>query len=412
MNKKAVAIAADSAVTRQGKVFTSARKIYELSKDHPVGIMVYGKAEFMGVPWVSIIRKFRERIGSKELDSLDKYGEELLDLLEKNAQLTSFSEEKRYFFSYLHNYFQQVKQEIHNTVETAMEREERVSDEQIEEITSRIIEKHYNKWLEKETLSNFSKEDVEEIENKFGEELTLENKQIFENLPITEDSLEHVRSLGANLISKRTVEVDKRLINQSGVVVAGFGKGDLFPAIYPLEIEGKILGNLKYTLDKTGTNKITRENGASVKAFAQWDVMATFMEGVDPRYQQLISQILSKVLQDYPSLILEKIEEIGDEKRREYEEKLSNAGVKQLKKRLDELNEYRKREFVNPIMNVVMMLPKRELAEMAESLVNLTSLKRKLSMEQETVAGPTDVAVISKDEGFRWNKRKDYQQLE
>jgi len=46
-----------------------------------------------------------------------------------------------------------------------------------------------------------------------------------------------------------------------------------------------------------------------------------------------------------------------------------------------------------------------ELAAMAESLVNLTSFKRKVSMEAETVGGTIDVAVISKGDGFIWIKR-------
>ena len=54
------------------------------------------------------------------------------------------------------------------------------------------------------------------------------------------------------------------------------------------------------------------------------------------------------------------------------------------------------------------MLPKDELANMAETLVNLTSFKRRVSMSAETVGGPVDVAVISKGDGFVWIKRKHY----
>ncbi len=45
---------------------------------------------------------------------------------------------------------------------------------------------------------------------------------------------------------------------------------------------------------------------------------------------------------------------------------------------------------------------------MAESLVTITSLKRKFTLEAETVGGPIDVAVISKGDGFIWIKRKHY----
>ena len=55
-----------------------------------------------------------------------------------------------------------------------------------------------------------------------------------------------------------------------------------------------------------------------------------------------------------------------------------------------------------------MSLPKSELASMAESLVNLTSLKRKVSLQAETVGGAVDVAVVSKRDGFVWIKKKHY----
>lgn len=57
---------------------------------------------------------------------------------------------------------------------------------------------------------------------------------------------------------------------------------------------------------------------------------------------------------------------------------------------------------------MVSLLPKDEMASLAESLVALTSLHRKVSTEVETVGGPTDVAVISKNDGFIWIKRKHY----
>ena len=59
-------------------------------------------------------------------------------------------------------------------------------------------------------------------------------------------------------------------------------------------------------------------------------------------------------------------------------------------------------------MEVVTHLPKEELASMAEALINLTSLKRRVSLDQETVGGPIDIAIISKGDGFVWIKRKHY----
>ena len=78
------------------------------------------------------------------------------------------------------------------------------------------------------------------------------------------------------------------------------------------------------------------------------------------------------------------------------------------KKFSDKLYQYRVENHIRLLVEVVEVLPKDELAAMAESLANLTSLKRKMSLGTETVGGPIDVAVISKGEGLIWIKRKHY----
>jgi hypothetical protein len=60
------------------------------------------------------------------------------------------------------------------------------------------------------------------------------------------------------------------------------------------------------------------------------------------------------------------------------------------------------------IENMALFTPKKELAFFAEAMINLTSIKRRVSAEEETVAGPIDVAVISRNEGLVWVKRKHY----
>jgi hypothetical protein len=74
----------------------------------------------------------------------------------------------------------------------------------------------------------------------------------------------------------------------------------------------------------------------------------------------------------------------------------------------NELDSARRDKFVNPLLDILISLPKTELASMAESLVSLTSLKRRLSDSAETVGGPVDVALISKGDGFIWIDRKHY----
>lgn len=52
-------------------------------------------------------------------------------------------------------------------------------------------------------------------------------------------------------------------------------------------------------------------------------------------------------------------------------------------------------------------MPYEELSNLCESLIKITSLKRKVQSDLETVRGDVDVAIITKD-GFIWTKRKHY----
>src|SRR5215207_4937769 len=90
MNKTAVALAADSAVTittsTGTKVYTT-NKLFMLSKYHPVGIMIYGNANMMALPWETIIKYYRKQFGNTCFDTLEQYGADFISYLEKSTFL-------------------------------------------------------------------------------------------------------------------------------------------------------------------------------------------------------------------------------------------------------------------------------------------------------------------------------------
>ena len=71
MNRMAVALAADSAVTVEvgdtSKVRDSALKLFTLSKYRPVGVMVYNNSSILGVPLETIIKLFRSELGTDSI---------------------------------------------------------------------------------------------------------------------------------------------------------------------------------------------------------------------------------------------------------------------------------------------------------------------------------------------------------
>lgn len=83
LNKHAVAIAADSAVTlgNTHKVVNSANKIFTLSKYQPVAVMTYSSASFMGVPWDIIIKEYRKQLRDGSFPKLENYVNDFIEYL-------------------------------------------------------------------------------------------------------------------------------------------------------------------------------------------------------------------------------------------------------------------------------------------------------------------------------------------
>jgi len=142
--------------------------------------------------------------------------------------------------------------------------------------------------------------------------------------------------------------------------------------------------------------------------FAQREMVSTFIEGIDPYYRAIEDDYLSKMFNEYAGIVVDNMKQYGEKEKRKLKNKLAKISREILEDHRRELEKYRQDKHISPVTSVVSMLPKDELAAMAESLVNLTSFKRKITMERETVGGPIDVAVISKGDGFIWIKRKHY----
>jgi len=408
MNKEALALAADSAVTlreeKGQKIFTSANKIFTLSKYHPVGIMIYGSAKFMEVPWETIIKIYRNKLSKKKFDTLKEYADDFIDFMSKENRLFPELEQDKYLTSNIYSYFYYIRKNIEQKIEAKISDKSKIAKREIKEITSTVIKKHYDTWKKPALLPSVPQRYVPNLINKYRATIDKARKEVFENLPISKILSNRLTDIAGSLFAKFPMEVVHSGI--SGVVIAGFGKKDTFPSLQSFLLDGIANNFLKYREDKH--IKIAFDNNATIVPFAQSEMVATFMEGVEPGYETAIENFLSRIFNEYPHIIIDKIDKIDDNEKKSLKEKLKEISNKEFKLYKKRLEDYRRKNFVEPVIKVVAMLPKDELAAMAESLVNLTSFKRKISMEAETVGGPIDVAVISKGDGFIWIKRKHY----
>jgi hypothetical protein len=406
MNKMAVALAADSAITfgrePQQKIYNTGNKLFMLSKYHPVGIMVYGNAESMGVPWETIVKHYRAALGKVDFDSLGDYVTHLVSFLEGHDHcLWDRPVQDAFFTAFIQGYFLFVRSEIDDEVHTALRQSPSIEVSRVAQIADDLIAKEFHSWEAASQLPNFPAWFPRRIGVTRGSEIRALLTQTFQKLPLSAKS---VRSLAriATMLPCREIFSD----GMSGIVIAGFGRKEVFPSIHRFECEGVFSGKLKYSVQAPVTTD--RSNDAIIVPFAQREMVDNFIQGIDPQYQAALEGYIQELLSGYPETVVGAIPELAGARRDEVTAQLVNASDRILKDFSVKMKAYRSEKHVDPIIRALAVLPKDELAAMAESLVNVTSFKRRVSLQAETVGGPIDVAVISKGDGFIWIKRKHY----
>lgn len=407
LNKSAVALAADSAVTisgphdRPGKVYNGVDKLFALSRLNPVGVMVYGQAEFMGIPWEPIIKLYRKHIGRQTFDTLKQYADNFITFIETNATMFSDSVQTEFFESLMKLFFESLVSGIDSEVSSVIKKKGSVTDSQVKNIAAKVIRDRHELWSGLNHLQTVPEGFAEVVTRKYGDKIEEIIARIFQKLSLPDAARSQLRSLPGLLCSK-----DKIVAEPCGIVVAGFGENDIFPSVISFDLEGIVAGRLKYRQSKYLS--VSRNRSAIVVPFAQSEVVGTFIEGIDPNCKRTLHKSLETLLCNmYPKAIVKKLSSLkgGD---KEAIGKLVDLSKQVLRQFAMELDRYSKKYHIDPVLEAVAYLPKDELAAMAESLVNLTSFRRRVSLDVESVGGPVDVAVISKGDGFIWTKRKHY----
>jgi len=419
LNKEAVALAADSAVTshlgRVEKVSTSANKIFALSPHHPVGMMIYGSATFMDVPWETVIKEYRKStLPEAGFDSLEEYGNDFISFLGYNNIKFPELAERLYISRVSNILFSRIRKEVFERCrwivreETNADNEEDVDfDEFMTRAIEEIIAQYENKYRGREALLplNHTREIMRRYRNDIGEAI----QQEFSGIQIDRRIVRRLRRILLNAFTRSFVDNA-----YTGIVIAGFGNKDFLPAIRAYKVEGiircgseenptELLKSMHDYVCEIGVHSLS-----AVVAFAQREMVNRFMDGVDPDITRAERRFLDGICTSFVQRIVSQLDRYNDTERSTLLEQLINHKDQIIREFFGEMKAFRKQYFSDPIMNAVERLSKSELAAMAEALVHLTSLKRKVSQDAETVAEPIDVAVISKGDGFIWIKHKHY----
>jgi hypothetical protein len=403
LNKYAVAIAADSAVTVGGKIFNKANKVFALSKLHPVGIMIYNSASFMGTPWEIIIKIYRNQLADKSFSTLAEYQQDFIAFLRlKNFYTDPASQEKDLYDFCRFVLFSVKKNAFENfgpNIKTKKGRDKFVSDllRGIKDYTS-FIEANADTCPEFQDYSfdmftSYSQEIFEGIIDELfsKDNLTLKQKQI--------DVLK--KYIYAVIVTETNI-----YDNYTGLIFTGYGDDDIYPQLVPIKISMVTDNRLKFYIEKDKVASVNNKTPGMVRAFAQTDVIDTVLKGIDPQLDNRYSHNFKVCLKKYHQIFIKMVEKKDADLARSLGEYEIDEYF------ITEFNEYKaqieRKHYTNPLEDAVSHLAKEDLSEMAESLIYLTYLKRRITFTEESVGGPVDVAVITKSDGLIWIKRKFY----
>lgn len=409
LNKMAVALAADSAVTidggRAAKVYNSADKIFEGTVHDPIGIMVYNSPELNGIPVEVIVKMYRDQHCLASYATVFDYADAFLahvgDL--DTPQIT-----------------------IDNTIAMLITPKMLMLRQALGAITDAMIRAWTAGTLQAEDpdalLANIENERLEYLQLQEATLAILPDEEWAEGITSAavldahgellarlisdisgEDVSEAARS---RLLQIAALALLREYQNEqlTGLVIAGFGHAEKFPSLVAYEVFGTVAGRLKYRQTRKFDVDRKLEPVAVVLPFAQKEMVDRFMFGLDEEFLELctsyFSGAMNKLRVELGELLPNQTEEVAagisaslDSVLKEFRDGVIDGHLGRLQEELSEM---------------VRLMPKQELAALSESLVHITSLKRKFSVQAESVGGPIDVAMITRAEGFVWVKRKHY----
>jgi hypothetical protein len=406
LNKQAVAIAADSAVTIEGnngrKIFNKANKVFTLSKYHPVAIMIHNAASFMTTPWEVIIKIYRRQLGDTVFTQMQEYVNDFIEFLRAKTFFTDVQMQ----LAFLEDFSRMI---INTVIDEAGKANPLLLNDPTEGNRAQFLQLVAEKAAG--IMANFAgNEPCPEYDNYTFEEFTAYSQATIDGIiqqrfanngftlsPELDDAL---RRLVFTILKAK-----ESITNYTGLIFAGFGEDEIYPQLIPINISMVVNDRLRYYRDDPRIASISNMNNAAICPFAQTDVIDTILTGVDPTLDNIYLNNFAALFSKYNNEILA----IVGNSNPQLAAQIQALNIDVLLNEYRGMNERIKRlNHIQPLLDAVGTLSKEDLAEMAESLIYLTYLKRRITFAEESVGGPVDVAVISKGDGLVWIKRKHY----
>lgn len=404
INRQGVAFAADSAATYTTdgmvKVSNTANKVFSLSRKQPIGVALYNNADFHGIPWEVIFKRYRDDyLKNRSFPKLTDYIEDFwhflsTDILSKVSEV----EQKRHVAVYASGLKKEMQETVNNELlaEQASVAPEAMFEKMmstLEGMSVHLATFNRTSGFRDYEMADFEIYAQEVVEAQIGDLLS-------------DPACPHgFRQAFVDALHKVIVADISIYLSYSGLIFFGYGEEELFPSYHQYVVSLAFDKRVKYYQETECI--VSNSLNACVAPFAQTDVANTVVRGIDQKLRTEIGNIISTSYNDFRKIIVDVLNKNGAPS--ELSDALKELDLQvSVSSEIDRINTFIQENYVDKMLNTVAFLSKEDLAEMAESLVKMTSLKRHVTTALESVGGAVDVAVITKGDGFVWIKRKHY----
>jgi hypothetical protein len=404
MNQRAIAMAADSAVTMfDGSrviVRNDQRKLFHLAEGLPVGVMFFGLADLMGHPWDVLVDHYAAHNRPKPLAHVSDYAEGvfgLLDTLESFFPPARHRDEYKRLVLSVYRFIFRLSDYLQSTGTEGPD--EAILGEAIDLVWTRY-QSHVD-GRPRRNLDCFPPGFADTITREYSDTVKDLIGYAFRAFSLDLPTRERLRDIAVFCVVK-----DLFLEDVTGLVFGGYGSGDHYPGLVTYNASAVIKGIVKRA--RVDDARIDGDIHASIALFAESDASYAFLSGIDldleARVYDTVQEVSSKLVDDVVGRFGGVDPVLREGIRREAQEECVPQAVESCYRTL---TSFQRSAYIDPILSVVEISTRQDLAETVHDLVALNIFKKRISGQEPTVGGAIDVAVISRDAGFTWWKRQE-----
>ena len=419
LNKRGIAIAADSAVTirrdRKQKIENSANKMLRMSNVSSISIMIVGAASFLNTPWDVIVRRYRQKHGNLPLPTVQACIDDFFSYMTTEKIFLSDEEQKDYLNFNLRKFWDDV---ICAIPKIKLDQKKVVQNrKQIIRAFRARINSGIKFFRKSEIIPEFKDYTIKQFEEYLGSMIDelFKTKTVNINTPFIDKDNIPSKKYPEDILS----EIKKQFIEgffsyltygwadgNTQLIFSGYGDEEEYPVMIRVMVNHGFDNRICHYIFPEDVHAISETNPVAICPYAQADIMEAILTGIDPEsyheicddFREMFKNIINGISSDY--MFEEGYEEINANLKKVKSSDL----IRQFKQYANSIRESERRQWLKALHNYSL----QDMAHLAENLIAMTSFERHMTFSQEGVGGPIDLAVISKNEGFVWLNRKSW----